>query len=168
VREVRFCLYGPFREALDSASRGGREKTDPIELRDVRDTERDVSLDEAEGADVLLVKPAPAAAWAAPKVGAALTPEVPAAVVPEGFVTRRERAASSRFLSSARGRAWRQLACGARPSRVRRRADSSRAADGFHEHRDTAMRAQKDALSEPRNHRRGRVASLRFRDVGLV
>ncbi len=49
--------YGPFREALDSAPRSGDKKTYQMDYANVRECEREVRLDEAEGADWLMVKP---------------------------------------------------------------------------------------------------------------
>jgi porphobilinogen synthase len=46
-------FYGPFREALDSAPRGGDKKTYQMDPGNVREAEREVALDEAEGADVI-------------------------------------------------------------------------------------------------------------------
>jgi porphobilinogen synthase len=51
-------FYGPFREALDSAPRGGDKKTYQMDPANVREAAREVNLDEAEGADMLMVKPA--------------------------------------------------------------------------------------------------------------
>jgi porphobilinogen synthase len=51
-------FYGPFREALDSAPRGGDKKTYQMDPANVREAAREVDLDEAEGADMLMVKPA--------------------------------------------------------------------------------------------------------------
>ncbi len=50
-------FYGPFREALDSAPRAGDKKTYQMDPANVRECEREVRLDEAEGADMLMVKP---------------------------------------------------------------------------------------------------------------
>jgi porphobilinogen synthase len=50
-------FYGPFREALDSAPRSGDKKTYQMDPANVREALREVALDEAEGADYLLVKP---------------------------------------------------------------------------------------------------------------
>ena len=52
------AFYGPFREALDSAPRGGDKKTYQMDPANVREAAREMALDEAEGADVLMVKPA--------------------------------------------------------------------------------------------------------------
>lgn len=58
-----YCLkyasyfYGPFRDALDSAPRGGDKKTYQMDVRNHREGLREIQLDEAEGADWLLVKP---------------------------------------------------------------------------------------------------------------
>lgn len=56
---VKFAsaFYGPFREALDSAPRAGDKKTYQMDPANVREALREVALDEAEGADWLLVKP---------------------------------------------------------------------------------------------------------------
>lgn len=51
------AFYGPFREALDSAPRAGDKKTYQMDPANVREALREVALDEAEGADWLLVKP---------------------------------------------------------------------------------------------------------------
>jgi porphobilinogen synthase len=50
-------FYGPFREALDSAPRSGDKKTYQMDPGNVRECLREVALDEAEGADWLMVKP---------------------------------------------------------------------------------------------------------------
>lgn len=51
-------FYGPFREALDSAPRGGDKKTYQMDPANAREALREAELDEAEGADILMVKPA--------------------------------------------------------------------------------------------------------------
>lgn len=51
------AFYGPFRDALDSAPRHGDKKTYQMDPRNVREALREVVLDEAEGADWLMVKP---------------------------------------------------------------------------------------------------------------
>ena len=51
------AFYGPFREALDSAPRSGDKKTYQMDPANWREVEREVRLDEAEGADILMVKP---------------------------------------------------------------------------------------------------------------
>jgi porphobilinogen synthase len=51
------AFYGPFREALDSAPRSGDKKTYQMNPANVREAQREVRLDEAEGADYLMVKP---------------------------------------------------------------------------------------------------------------
>lgn len=50
-------FYGPFRNALDSAPRSGDKKTYQMNPANVREALREVRLDEAEGADYLMVKP---------------------------------------------------------------------------------------------------------------
>jgi porphobilinogen synthase len=51
------AFYGPFRDALDSAPRFGDKKTYQMDPANVREALREVALDEAEGADWLMVKP---------------------------------------------------------------------------------------------------------------
>jgi porphobilinogen synthase len=50
-------FYGPFRQALDSAPRGGDKQTYQLDAANYRECAREIALDEAEGADWLLVKP---------------------------------------------------------------------------------------------------------------
>jgi porphobilinogen synthase len=50
-------FYGPFRDALDSAPRAGDKKTYQLDPANLRECAREVALDEAEGADWLMVKP---------------------------------------------------------------------------------------------------------------
>lgn len=52
------AFYGPFREALDSAPRHGDKKTYQMDPANCREALREAALDEAEGADMLMVKPA--------------------------------------------------------------------------------------------------------------
>jgi porphobilinogen synthase len=52
------AYYGPFREALDSAPKHGDKKTYQMDPANVREALREVELDEAEGADIIMVKPA--------------------------------------------------------------------------------------------------------------
>jgi porphobilinogen synthase len=52
------AFYGPFREALDSAPKSGDKKTYQMDPANVREAIREVRLDEAEGADWVMVKPA--------------------------------------------------------------------------------------------------------------
>jgi len=51
------AFYGPFRDALDSAPRAGDKKTYQMDPANVREALREVALDEAEGADWVMVKP---------------------------------------------------------------------------------------------------------------
>jgi porphobilinogen synthase len=51
------AFYGPFREALDSAPRCGDKKTYQMDPGNVREALRELALDEAEGADWVMVKP---------------------------------------------------------------------------------------------------------------
>ncbi len=52
------AFYGPFREALDSAPRSGDKKTYQMDPANSREALRELALDEAEGADMVMVKPA--------------------------------------------------------------------------------------------------------------
>lgn len=52
------ALYGPFRGALDSAPKEGDKKTYQMDPANVREAVRETRLDEAECADMLMVKPA--------------------------------------------------------------------------------------------------------------
>jgi porphobilinogen synthase len=51
------AFYGPFRDALDSAPRAGDKKTYQMDPMNQREALREIALDEAEGADWLMVKP---------------------------------------------------------------------------------------------------------------
>ncbi|MHC4996388.1 MAG: porphobilinogen synthase [Planctomycetota bacterium] len=52
------AYYGPFRGALDSAPKFGDKKTYQMDPANWREAVRELNLDEAEGADVVMVKPA--------------------------------------------------------------------------------------------------------------
>jgi porphobilinogen synthase len=52
------AFYGPFRDALESAPRFGDKKTYQMDPANAREALREIELDEAEGADILMVKPA--------------------------------------------------------------------------------------------------------------
>ena len=52
------AFYGPFRAALDSAPRNGDKKTYQMDPSNAREALRELSLDLAEGADMVMVKPA--------------------------------------------------------------------------------------------------------------
>lgn len=52
------AFYGPFRDALNSAPRQGDKKGYQLNPANVREALLECALDEAEGADMLLVKPA--------------------------------------------------------------------------------------------------------------
>jgi len=52
------AFYGPFRDALDSAPKAGDKKTYQMNPANKKEALREAMLDEAEGADFLLVKPA--------------------------------------------------------------------------------------------------------------
>ncbi len=52
------AFYGPFRDALDSAPKFGDKKTYQMNPANRREALREAMLDEAEGADFLMVKPA--------------------------------------------------------------------------------------------------------------
>jgi len=52
------AYYGPFRDAAGSAPGHGDRKSYQMDPRNAREAEREALLDEAEGADMLMVKPA--------------------------------------------------------------------------------------------------------------
>jgi porphobilinogen synthase len=52
------AFYGPFREALDSAPKAGDKKTYQMNPANRREALREADLDQSEGADILMVKPA--------------------------------------------------------------------------------------------------------------
>jgi porphobilinogen synthase len=52
------AFYGPFREAANSAPAAGDRKTYQMDPRNLRESLREARLDEEEGADMLMVKPA--------------------------------------------------------------------------------------------------------------
>ncbi len=52
------AYYGPFREAAGSAPGKGERSGYQMDVRNAREAEREARLDEAEGADFLMVKPA--------------------------------------------------------------------------------------------------------------
>jgi porphobilinogen synthase len=51
-------FYGPFREAADSAPKRGDRSSYQLDPRNAREALRESLVDEAEGADMLMVKPA--------------------------------------------------------------------------------------------------------------
>lgn len=51
------AFYGPFRDALDSAPRHGDKQTYQMDPANIREALREVRLDVAEGADIVMVKP---------------------------------------------------------------------------------------------------------------
>lgn len=57
---VKFAsaYYGPFREAADSAPQKGDRKSYQMDFRNIRESIREALLDEEEGADIVMVKPA--------------------------------------------------------------------------------------------------------------
>lgn len=52
------AYYGPFRDALDSAPKFGDKKTYQMDAANAREALKEVELDIAEGADMVMVKPA--------------------------------------------------------------------------------------------------------------
>lgn len=52
------AYYGPFRGALDSAPKEGDKKTYQMDPANAREAVREIMLDESEGADMVMVKPA--------------------------------------------------------------------------------------------------------------
>lgn len=57
---AKYCssFYGPFRDALDSAPKGGDKKTYQMDPANLKEALREVALDVKEGADMVMVKPA--------------------------------------------------------------------------------------------------------------
>ncbi|MBZ0166991.1 MAG: porphobilinogen synthase [Candidatus Omnitrophica bacterium] len=57
---AKYCsaLYGPFRDALDSAPKAGDKKTYQMDWANAREAVREARLDVEEGADIVMVKPA--------------------------------------------------------------------------------------------------------------
>lgn len=51
-------FYGPFRDALDSAPKAGDKKTYQMDWGNAKEAMRELKLDEEEGADIVMVKPA--------------------------------------------------------------------------------------------------------------
>ncbi|MEZ5393430.1 MAG: porphobilinogen synthase [Bryobacterales bacterium] len=51
------AFYGPFRDALDSAPKSGDKKTYQMDPANAREALREIELDEAEGADWIMIKP---------------------------------------------------------------------------------------------------------------
>lgn len=52
------CFYGPFRDALDSAPGFGDKRSYQMDIRNSQEAIRETALDIAEGADMVMVKPA--------------------------------------------------------------------------------------------------------------
>ena len=52
------CFYGPFRDALDSAPGFGDKKTYQMDYANRREAVKETLMDVAEGADIVMVKPA--------------------------------------------------------------------------------------------------------------
>lgn len=52
------AFYGPFRGALDSAPKNGDKKTYQMDPANAREALRELAMDEMEGADIVMVKPA--------------------------------------------------------------------------------------------------------------
>ena len=52
------AYYGPFRDAADSAPKTGDRRAYQMDARNAREARREARLDAAEGADLLMVKPA--------------------------------------------------------------------------------------------------------------
>lgn len=50
-------FYGPFRDALDSAPKAGDKKSYQMDFRNSQEALKEMELDTAEGADILMVKP---------------------------------------------------------------------------------------------------------------
>jgi porphobilinogen synthase len=52
------AYYGPFRDAADSAPSGGTRESYQMDFRNSRGVVKEALIDEGEGADILMVKPA--------------------------------------------------------------------------------------------------------------
>jgi len=52
------AYYGPFREAVDSTPQSGDRRGHQMDYANVAEAVREVSMDVAEGADIVMVKPA--------------------------------------------------------------------------------------------------------------
>ena len=52
------CFYGPFRDALDSAPGFGDKKTYQMDYANRIEAVKEALMDEEEGADIIMVKPA--------------------------------------------------------------------------------------------------------------
>lgn len=52
------CFYGPFRDALDSAPGFGDKKTYQMDYSNRIEAIKEAEIDEDEGADIIMVKPA--------------------------------------------------------------------------------------------------------------
>ena len=52
------AYYGPFRDALDSAPKFGDKKTYQMDAANAKEALKEIELDIAEGADIIMVKPA--------------------------------------------------------------------------------------------------------------
>jgi porphobilinogen synthase len=52
------CFYGPFRDALDSTPKTGDKKSYQMNPANRREALREICLDQEEGADLILIKPA--------------------------------------------------------------------------------------------------------------
>lgn len=50
-------FYGPFRDALDSAPKAGDKKSYQMDFRNSQEALKEMEMDTAEGADILMVKP---------------------------------------------------------------------------------------------------------------
>ena len=57
---AKYCssFYGPFRDAAGSTPQFGARRSYQMDIRNIRDAEREVLLDIDEGADIVMVKPA--------------------------------------------------------------------------------------------------------------
>lgn len=88
------AYYGPFRGALDSAPKAGDKKTYQMDPANAREALREAALDEAEGADILMVKPAGAYLDIIAKLRAASTLPIAAYQVSGEYLMIKAAAAS--------------------------------------------------------------------------
>jgi porphobilinogen synthase len=88
------AFYGPFRAAAESAPQEGDRRGYQMDAGNVREALREAALDDAEGADILMVKPAGAYLDVIAKVRAATTKPVAAYQVSGEYAMIRAAAAA--------------------------------------------------------------------------
>jgi porphobilinogen synthase len=98
------AFYGPFRAAADSAPQSGDRRGYQMDAGNVREALREAALDDAEGADLLMVKPAGAYLDVIAKVRAATTKPLAAYQVSGEYAMI--RAAAAKDLIDGRAAMW--------------------------------------------------------------